>query len=216
MGRVVIPDQRSMWDTKHKNGDHKTHRGKPTSFSQVAKEYFSKSAKVLELGCGVGSDSIYFADNGFKVIATDFSSEVIKQNTDNYIKSDVEYSVLDMSAPLPFKQDNFDVVYSHLALHYYDHETTSSIVTEVHRVLKTNGVFAFACKSTSDPHFGEGEQVEKDVFISPKGHARHFFSIDYTRSLLNNLFSINMLKEIKSDYPNDKSVFIYCVALKKP
>ncbi|MCI6152377.1 MAG: class I SAM-dependent methyltransferase [Fusobacterium perfoetens] len=35
-----------------------------------------KNASILDLGCGSGRDSKYFIDNGYKVIASDFSKEL--------------------------------------------------------------------------------------------------------------------------------------------
>ncbi|NME35043.1 MULTISPECIES: bifunctional 2-polyprenyl-6-hydroxyphenol methylase/3-demethylubiquinol 3-O-methyltransferase UbiG [Fusobacterium] len=35
-----------------------------------------KKASILDLGCGSGRDSKYFIDNGYKVVASDFSKEL--------------------------------------------------------------------------------------------------------------------------------------------
>lgn len=40
------------------------------------------------------------------------------------------------------------------------------------------------CKSTDDRLYGQGDEIEADMY-ELDGHVRHFFSKEYTRALLN-------------------------------
>ena len=51
----------------------------PSSFAVYALKMMSDGDSILELGCGNGRDSFFFADNGIQVFALDQSKIVINQ-----------------------------------------------------------------------------------------------------------------------------------------
>lgn len=209
-----IPDQEMLWDKKHGQGEHASHRGHPAHFAQKAVGYFPDNAAILEIGCGVGSDSVFFAQAGHNVLATDISSVVLEQGSALYDNPNITFEKVDVSRPLKYSSSQFDVVYAHLSLHYYDDTTTRRVFDEIYRVLKPGGVFAFACKSTDDVDYGKGEEIEKDFFVA-KGHVRHFFTVEYVRSLLGKQYDIAVLEDTEEHYSNKTSAFVQCIALKK-
>lgn len=209
-----IPDQRPVWDRKHSAGDHEQLRHTPSPLSRLAEPYFSENANILELGCGVGRDAVFFAKKGHKVIATDGSKIAIEQDINHFSDLGVEFRVLDMQEPLPYPYRSFDVVYANLSLHYYSHKKTREIIEEIARVLKSGGLLAFACKSVDDFHHGNGEEVEENIFVAPNGHVRHLFSIPYAKELLKNLFKISYIDVVKEEYNGEKSSILRCIASK--
>lgn len=210
-----IPDQTKLWNEKHGAGEHSAHRGKPAPFGLLAGPFFPRQSHLLEIGCGVGSESQFFADLGHNVLATDISKVVLEQDKEYYKDSTVTFEILDVSKPLPFENDTFQVIFSHLALHYYDDSTTRTIFSEIHRCLEADGILAFACKSTKDSKYGIGEELEKDMFLANGKHLRHFFTIEYVRSLLKDDYEVLLLDEVKEQYSKDVSALIRCIARKK-
>lgn len=210
-----IPDQTKLWNEKHGAGEHASHRSEPAPFALLAEPFFPRASRLLEIGCGVGSESKLFADNGHNVLATDISEVVIAQNKEYYKDSLVEFTVLDIARPLPFDDGAFQVIFSHLALHYYSDTVTRAIFSELRRVLETDGILAFACKSINDSKYGIGEALEKDMFLASGKHVRHFFSIDYARSLLGDDYEILHLDEVVEHYSKDASALVRCIARKK-
>ena len=95
--------------------------------------------KILEIGCGTGGHSLFFASKGAYIFSTDLtparveSSRKLLKNLKN-LKS--EFKVCD-AENLPFEDNNFDIVYSNGVIHHtYD---IKKAITEIHRVLKPNG-----------------------------------------------------------------------------
>ena len=207
-----MTDQRELWDTKHAVDEHAKYRGGPMTFAKSVEPFFPRQAEVLDLGCGVAGDAYFFAQRGHRVTATDFSETVIEQDKLLLQHPNLSFSVLDMTGPLSFPTSSIDVVYAHLSLHYYDHETTAKVFDEIARFLKPNGLFCFACKSTKDSDYGHGEEVAPDIFVSSQGHVRHFFTSDYATQLLSHAFMVQSLEEVTECYVDKSASFIRCVA----
>lgn len=141
----------------------------PTIFAKFITEYLPVSGSLIDLGAGLGQDSLYFAGKGFDVTSTE-----IILDTKLTFPSNVSRKFVDTSQPLDFPDDSFDVVYAHLSLHYFDHATTGRIFSEIYRILKPSGIFAFLVNSTSDPEYRTGNEIEKDYFETAGTTKRYF------------------------------------------
>ena len=99
---------------------------------------------VLELGCGLGEASIYFALKGAKVIAVDISCaslRILKTLADKCGVSQRIKTELHRAENLSFlDNDSIDIVYSN-SLHHTCYRET---IKEVYRVLKKGGRAFFA------------------------------------------------------------------------
>jgi ubiquinone/menaquinone biosynthesis C-methylase UbiE len=102
-------------------------------------------------------------------------------------------------------------VYARLSLHYFSDLTTKRIFSEIARVLKPNGYLCFLCKSTNDPLYGKGNEIEKDMYEN-KGHVRHFFSKEYATELMQQSFEIQTIEEGEETFYGSQSAFIKVIA----
>ena len=214
MNDNLMPDQRLVWDKKHAEGDHDKLLYSPSPLAILAEPYFRTDSKILELGCGVGRDAIFFQERGHSVLATDSSSVVIKKNMARIHKENVVFEVLDMQEPLSYADESFDVVFANLSLHYYLDKKTREIAKEITRVIKPGGVLAFACKSHDEFRTNEATKLEDNVFVAPNGHALHIFSEDYAKDLLGTDFEIKHLDELDEEYLGRISGIVRCIARK--
>lgn len=155
-----------------------------STFARTVATTLRAGQRVLELGCGPAADSVFFARQGHQVTATDFSLVVLERNRTRYRDEPrLAFQAVDLHDPLPFLDGAFDVVYARLSLHYFADQTMRQILREVHRVLAADSTLAFMCKSTADPLYGQGVQLERDMFVLT-GKARRFFSEAYIRDCL--------------------------------
>jgi ubiquinone/menaquinone biosynthesis C-methylase UbiE len=209
-----MQDQLQYWDNAHKNQNLHSHSLKQTSFAEEVNQAIPKQSKILELGCGEGNDSAFFAEQGHFVTDTDFSDIVIEKNRKRWSNSNLNFKVQDISQPLKYADKTFDVVYARLSLHYFTDEITRKIFIEIKRVLKDNGSFCFMCKEVNDSLYGNGTEVEADMF-ELDGHVRHFFSEEYVRELLNIAnFQIISIDKGHGQLYEHTSTFIKVVAKK--
>jgi SAM-dependent methyltransferase len=186
----------------------------PSDFAKRVASLLGVPARVLELGCGTGADAAYFASLGHDVLALDFAPEAVRFARDYYGPLDrLRFEVQDISrTPLLLPSDGVDLIYARLSLHYFTDAFTRSIFTELRRLLAPQGLLAFMCKSTSDPRYGEGTEIEPDMFESD--HARHFFSLDYAAGCLRSGFEVVSLTEDKGPLYGSSSAFVTAIARK--
>jgi SAM-dependent methyltransferase len=184
-----LPEQLTFWNSWHRergaSGEDDVHRELRGLFLDALPD----RSEVLDLGCGQGHDLRAMADAGHRVAGLDFSPVAIRQARKRVYgwrfskrwKNDL--LVHDIAAGLPFGDGRFGGVYSHLALHYFRDDVTRKIFAEIGRVLRPGGLLVFSVKSTDDPYYGDGEQLDEHIF-SRKGHVRHFFDDGYVKDLL--------------------------------
>lgn len=94
--------------------------------------------KVLEIGCGAGTDLSQFARNGAITTGVDLTESAIDVTRKRFqvlgLKGD--FKVAD-AENLPFKDNEFDLVYSFGVLHHTPN--TQKTIDEVYRVLQPGG-----------------------------------------------------------------------------
>ncbi|HUB93145.1 MAG TPA: methyltransferase domain-containing protein [Verrucomicrobiae bacterium] len=161
------------WEELHRLYAQKDWVKKPSLFAVTVKDYLPKSGHILDLGAGLGQDSVYFSELGYQVTATDLNIEQLQKVSDHV--SSVK--AVDLLQRLPFDEAIFDVVYAHLSLHYFDGQTTQNLFTDIYRVLKPNGLLAFFTNSKDDPEYGQGTQIESDYF-DIQGTAKRYLNVD--------------------------------------
>ena len=206
----MIYDQKRMWEEIFKEAIHL----KTSEFAKECIKYFPKEAKILDLGCGLGRDSIFFAQKEHKVIGIDFSKEAIKRARENAKSSKIKNITFlnqDISKKLKFRDASFGVVYSHLSIHYFTDRVTEKILKEIKRVLKPKGIFCACCKSIKDPLYGKGKRIEKDMYIL-EGHIRHFFSEEYFKEKLKGKFKMIKLWSGRTRFYIRESAFVKVIA----
>lgn len=102
-----------------------------------------KNKRILNLGCGLGEETVYLASLGARVTAIDISKGMLNFTKKLALKHEVKnISCYQMSAErLAFRNNNFDAVVGCNILHHVDIEKT---ILQVKRVLKADGMAVFS------------------------------------------------------------------------
>lgn len=97
-----------------------------------------KTGKCLEIGCGRGTISNYFADNGYDCTLADISFSVLKVAKQIFATShyNAKFSCCDVNY-LPFHDNSFDVIVSIGLLEHF--QNVKNVLKEQIRVLKDGG-----------------------------------------------------------------------------
>ncbi len=185
----------------------------PSSFAlscyTVMKDNDAK--KILELGCGQGRDCLFFASKGFKVKAMDHSHVAIEQLSKQAKQKDlsIDASVYDATKPLPFSDNEFDAVYSHMLFSMrFSRDQLKFIFKEIKRVLKNNGFHFFSVRNHNDKFYGTGTRLDDEIY-DINGFQIRFF----TRQEIEDLSESFKIIEIKEEY--EEPVTLFLVTAKK-
>ena len=98
----------------------------------------ARGLKVLEIGCGIGTDGAQFARAGADYTGIDLTEAAIDLARERFALSGLkgDFRVSD-AENLNFPDDSFDLVYSHGVLHHTP--DIEAAIREIHRVLKPGG-----------------------------------------------------------------------------
>jgi SAM-dependent methyltransferase len=173
----------------------------------------SKGLPIIDLGCGLGNDSLYLSEHGFQVVSCDIS-EAALDNVKEIIP-DANTLQVDMLKGLPFESASAAVIVCDLSLHYFYWNDTVNIVNDINRVLTNDGYLLCRLNSTKDFNYGAGQGVlleENYYFVN--GNTKRFF----TREQIERLFcswDMQYLSEYQMDrYQSPK--ILWEIAAKKP
>jgi len=197
----------TYWDTKHQKYAAEDWINLPTIFAQQCITYFPKQGTILDLGAGQGQDSRYFANLGYQVISTDFSSQALafsQAKTPQELQSHLSFETLDLSARFPFMDNSFEIVYSHLAIQYFDLPITQQLFTEIYRVLKPQGIIALLVNSVNDPEYHQGQKLDDYLRQYDYGLVKRFFDLESTRQFTEKFTSL--LLDQQGETHKDKKI----------
>ena len=165
----------------NKNYKQLLQTGKRPSYDNWLEKYLDliKQTKsmILDLGCGMGNDTLYLTEKGFKVISCDYSKEAL--NSVKKLIPNASTKLVDISKKLPFKDNEFKIIIADLSLHYFDNETTIEIMEEIKRILKKGGYLFARVNSVNDINHGagQGKKLEENYYFV-EGYNKRFFSLD--------------------------------------
>ena len=101
-----------------------------------------RDKRLLEVGCGIGTDLVRFARGGAKAVGVDLSTTALVLARKNAECSHVSLTLeLANGEALPFADGSFDVVYAHGVLQYT--ADPQRMVSECRRVLAPGGEAIF-------------------------------------------------------------------------
>lgn len=129
---------------------------------------------LLDLGCGNGRDSIFFAKHNIHVVGIDASDVAIgmleqTHGDDKYL----EFICDDFVTADVLFQREYDYCYSRFTLHAITEKQEEQLLGNVYKALKRNGLFMIEARTIHDQIYGLGEAVEKNAFIY-NDHYRRF------------------------------------------
>ncbi len=205
-----------QWKNIMNNYEKRGLGDKATIFFQEVIPYIKGKKTLLDLGAGLGQDSRFFCKNNFLVTSTDLSDTalVMSKKKDNLKK--IKYHQIDLNEKLPFKDESFDVVYSHLALHYLDYEHTQRVFDEIYRVLKKDGIIASIFNTIEDPEIkGMGFKIiEKNYYLDDWGMKKRYFCTNCLSDFIESKFDPIIIDNKGKTYKDDIECLIRLVARK--
>ncbi len=189
--------------------------GHEPSTAAVKSLKFFEGKNIVELGAGLGRDTIFFGKNSIHVVALDYSNKAIdiikkkarKLNLSNFIKP----KFFDVRKKLPFKNNSIDGCFSHMlycmAISNFE---LKQLNEEIFRILKPGGVNIYTVRHTEDGDYKNGIHIGEDLYEND-GFIVNFFSKDKVNELSKGFKILNIEKFEEGSFPRK----LYIVTLKK-
>jgi tellurite methyltransferase len=134
-----------------------------TAASEFAKEIvrlLRAGSRVLDLGCGEGRDSVYFAACGFDVTALDVSADGLKKATRLADERDVKVRWLCRSMVDAPVAGRFDLVYSCGSIHHVRKEARSRLFRRLKVLTRPGGINAHIVFTDLKVYREKGEEID--------------------------------------------------------
>lgn len=204
-----------------------------STFAQFTCDWLTQSNAVstvlVDLGCGTGRDSRFFAARGCQVIGIDQVSEEVRSNP--YLENGGRYVVGDLGnldASHIFQGDaahendgygTVDVLYSRFVIHSIDRANAARLYAWAKRALRPGGLFFIEARSIADPLYLTGVRSDPhDTTVSIHGHYRRFIVLEELLRELREDFGFEILYHTESNnlsiHGDDNPVLVRVVCRK--
>ena len=180
----------SYWNKFYKN---KKIISKPSSFAKfVSRKYLkkNKNVKLIDIGCGNGRDSIFFANKKIKVLGIDNSKTIIKLNNYYFKNKNISFKNLDIAKTNAKKLDKFDIIYSRFFLHAINKSQEVKFFNLINSLsVKNRTLVMLEFRTIKDKMLQKGKKLSNNENFTD--HYRRFIDTDV---LIKNIKKINKFK----------------------
>ena len=114
-------------------------------------KYISTGCRILDLGCGSGRDSKYFAKKGYDVVAADPSPVMCDQTR----RTANVPTILLKAEEIAFEEE-FDAIWACASLLHVHKEVMAETIYRLARALKHDGIFYASWKYGDGEHYDNG------------------------------------------------------------
>lgn len=166
---------------------------------------------ILDYGCGLGRNTMVFAQHAFEVSAFDASEDAVQFLKERFQRENLIATIdnTDM-CELPYDSNIFNGIF---AYHVVSHTTSSQIkdiLDDIYRILMPDGELYITFCSKSDQYYQQANKNKLDLNTiikiedGPEKGVPHFYvSLDEVFTLLNK-FSIHNIHHVIENYYADK------------
>ena len=134
---------------------------------------------IIELGAGLGRDSIYFSINNLSVTSLDYSQSginIINKKINKDKLKNIKTKVFDIRQKLPFEDNSIDGCFSHmLYCMALSNQDLFNLNREICRILKPNGLNIYTVRNEHDGDYKNGIHRGEDMYEND-GFIVHFFN----------------------------------------
>ena len=161
--------------------------------------------KIVELGAGLGRDTVYFAKNSIHVEALDYSKASIKSITNKSLKINlvkfIKTKIFDVRKKLPFEDNSVEACFSHmLYCMALVNSELENLNKEIHRILKPGGINIYTVRHTEDGDYKNGIHRGENLYEND-GFIIHFFSKNKVNQLSKGFEILNIEKFEEGKFP---------------
>jgi SAM-dependent methyltransferase len=194
-------DDSSFW-----NGFYQSHL--PTSMSESPFAKFVTTfladkigeLNIVDLGCGNGRDSLFFASKGAHVIGIDASTIAIN-TLQKYAGKSISFITGNFTNDERIYNGDVDCFYSRFSIHAVSENDEDELLKNIKKSLKSNGYLFIEVRSIHDEKYGKGVEIAKNTFLLDNHHRRFLRMEDLLTKLIQLGFAIRYAEESRDFAP---------------
>jgi len=216
LDKKILDQQSQYWETNFLNKSEMFGLEPSKAAINTLKNFKEENIqKIVELGTGLGRDTLFFAKNSINVEALDYSPTAIKiinkKSIEHKLSSFISTKIFDVRKKLPFKDNSIEACFSHmLYCMALSTEELKYLNSEICRVLKPGGFNIYTVRHTGDGDYKNGTHIGEDLYEND-GFIVHFFSEKKVRKITDGFTVINIEKFEEGNFPRK----LFRVILKK-
>ena len=213
MDTDLLNQQSQHWETNFSNKPEMFGLEPSLPAKKALKIFQEKNInKIIELGSGLGRDTIYFAKNSIHVTALDYSPSGIRtineKSEKNNLSQNISTKIFDVRKKLPFKNNSIDACFSHmLYCMAFTSNELENLNNEILRILKPNGINIYTVRHFEDGDYKKGIHRGEDLYEND-GFIVHFFSKEKVNFLLNGFQNLKIENFEEGKFP--RKLFFVC------
>ena len=206
MDKKILNQQSEHWESNF-SSKPEMFGLEPSYSAKKALEVFKKNKikNILELGAGLGRDTIFFAQNGIYVHAIDYSlsaTNIIKKRSEeNNLEKFIKVQNYDIRQKLNFDNQSFQACYSHMLFCMaLTNQNLKDLNKEISRILKKDGINIYTVRNQTDGDFKKGVHRGEDMY-EMNGFIVHYFSENKVKKLLDGFINLNIENFNEGNFP---------------
>ena len=168
---------------------------KPDPLSRKALKYLNGRGKLLDIGCGEGADSVFFAQKGYRVTAIDKNQAYVnrfRMYRSDHLLSNVRVLQRDV-VKYSYPHNTYDALISILVLCCMKRSEFEALVPVMKRSVKPGGIIVMSSRNYLDPELKDyvstEKMIEENTFRKKEDCCKFLYFIEKNR-----------LREVFSDF----------------
>ena len=180
----------NQWSLTYDSITNKTRDVEAKAFRDLLSN--TRYQSVIELGCGTGKNTDWLSQIADEVLAVDFSKEMMAVARNKMARSNVKFTLADITKPWPFANIKADLITSSLVLEHV--EDLNFIFQQASLHLTTGGVLYVGELHPFKQYEGSKARFATDSGVFTLECFTHHIS-DYTNAAARNNLSCLSLRE---------------------
>jgi cyclopropane fatty-acyl-phospholipid synthase-like methyltransferase len=120
---------------------------------------FPNTSHLLEIGCGSGRDAAFMIKNGYSILATDGSEEMIETAKQYHPELNNVLHVMHIPDDLSFEPSSFDGIYSIATLMHLEKNEIEPTIEKISTIMKKGTNFLFSVSIQRDDINSDGKDT---------------------------------------------------------
>jgi SAM-dependent methyltransferase len=188
----------------------------PSNFARSILSYLQQGNYLVDLGCGNGRDSLFFLENGIKVLSVDSCQLIIDVLKKTITQENIEFFCDNFIDNPKIYNRKYDYFYSRFTIHSITEDEENILLSNVFNSLNHGGLFFIEVRGIHDEIYGKGEPAGRNAYIYNNHFRRFIVNDELINALVNKGFEIIFNKEARgfAKYVNEDPLIIRIIARK--